>query len=78
MQVDLREKVDEVYAAADFLTVHMPMTDETKGMVNAAAFAKMKKGVRILNCARGGIIKEADLVAALQSGQVAGGGIGCL
>ena len=59
--MDLRENVDEVYSAADFITVHMPMTDETKGMVNAAAFAKMKKGVRVLNCARGGIIKEADL-----------------
>ena len=48
------------------------MTDETKGMVNAAAFAKMNKGVRVLNCARGGIINEADLCAALQSGQVGG------
>jgi D-3-phosphoglycerate dehydrogenase len=75
LQVDLRENVDEVYRAADFITVHMPMTDETKGMVNAAAFGKMKKGVRILNCARGGIIKEADLFAALQSGQVGGAGL---
>jgi len=75
LQVDLREQVDDVYAAADFITVHMPMTDETKGMINAAAFAKMKKGVRILNCARGGIIKEADLLAALQSGQVGGAGL---
>jgi D-3-phosphoglycerate dehydrogenase / 2-oxoglutarate reductase len=75
LQVDLREKVDEVYAGADFITVHMPMTDETKGMINAAAFAKMKKGVRILNCARGGIVKEADLLAALQSGQVGGAGL---
>ena len=46
LQVDLRENVDEVYHAADFITVHMPMTDETKGMINAAAFGKMKKGVR--------------------------------
>jgi D-3-phosphoglycerate dehydrogenase len=75
LQVDLRENVDDVYSVADFITVHMPMTDETRGMVNAAAFAKMKKGVRILNCARGGIIKEADLLAALQSGQVAGAGL---
>jgi D-3-phosphoglycerate dehydrogenase len=50
----------------------MPMTDETKGMVNAAAFAKMKKGVRILNCARGGIVNEADLQAALLNGTVGG------
>jgi len=73
--VDLRENVDDVYGASDFITVHMPMTDETKGMINAAAFGKMKKGVRILNCARGGIVKEADLCAALQSGQVGGAGL---
>jgi D-3-phosphoglycerate dehydrogenase len=71
LQVELVE-LDEVYARADFITVHMPMTDETKGMINAAAFAKMKRGVRILNCARGGIVNEADLSAAIQSGQVAG------
>jgi D-3-phosphoglycerate dehydrogenase len=75
LQVDLREHVDEIYAASDFITVHMPMTEDTKGMVNAAAFAKMKKGVRVLNCARGGIINEADLFAALQSGQVGGAGL---
>jgi len=75
LQVDLRENVDEIYQGSDFITVHMPMTDETKGMVNAAAFAKMKKGVRVLNCARGGIIKEADLLAAIQSGQVGGAGL---
>jgi len=72
LQVDLKENTDDVYAAADFITVHMPMTEETKGMVNAAAFAKMKRGARILNCARGGIINEADLHAAIQSGQIGG------
>lgn len=61
----------KVYAESDFITVHMPLTDETKGMINAAAIAKMKKGVRLLNCARGGIINETDLLAGLQSGQVA-------
>lgn len=69
--VELAE-LDEIFAKADFLTVHMPMSDETRGMVNAAAFAKMKKGVRVINCARGGIINEADLIAAVQSGKVAG------
>lgn len=64
--------LDEIYSRADFITVHMPMTDETKGMINASAMAKMKKGVRLLNCARGGIIAENDLVTAIQSGQVAG------
>ncbi len=72
LQVDLKEHVEEVYAVADFITVHMPMTEETKGMVNAAAFAKMKKGARILNCARGGIINEADLFTAIQEGKIGG------
>src|SRR6266496_2975380 len=71
LQVELVE-LDEIYARSDFVTVHMPMTDETRGMINAAAFARMKKGVRVLNCARGGIINETDLLAAIQSGQVAG------
>ncbi|MEI6196580.1 MAG: phosphoglycerate dehydrogenase, partial [Verrucomicrobiota bacterium] len=64
--------LDDVYLAADFITVHMPVTKETKEMLNAAAFAKMKPGVKIVNCARGEIISEADLVAALESGKVAG------
>jgi D-3-phosphoglycerate dehydrogenase len=64
--------VDHVYREADFITVHMPVTKETKEMLNAAAFAKMKPGVRIVNCARGEIIAEADLIAALESKKVAG------
>ena len=74
LQVELVE-LDEVLARSDFITVHMPMSDETRGMVNAAAFAKMKKGVRVLNCARGGIINEKDLYDAIRSGQVAGAGL---
>jgi D-3-phosphoglycerate dehydrogenase len=62
---------DGVYREADFITVHMPVTPETRGMLNAASFAKMKPGVRIVNCARGEIIDESDLVAALESGRVA-------
>jgi D-3-phosphoglycerate dehydrogenase len=72
LQVELVENLDEIYARSDFITVHMPMTEETKGMVNAAAFARMKKGVRVINCARGGIVDENDLYAAIQSGQVGG------
>jgi D-3-phosphoglycerate dehydrogenase len=72
LQVELADDLDGLYPQVDFLTVHMPMTDETKGMVNAAAFAKMKQGVKVLNCARGGIIAEADLLVALNSGHVAG------
>jgi D-3-phosphoglycerate dehydrogenase / 2-oxoglutarate reductase len=69
LQVELKE-LDEIYARADFITVHMPMTDETRGMLNREAFAKMRKGVAVLNCARGGIINEKDLYEAIQSGQV--------
>jgi len=71
LQVELVE-LDEVLARSDFITVHMPMSDETRGMINAAAFAKMKKGARVLNCARGGIVNEKDLHDAIQSGHVAG------
>ena len=65
-------ELDEIYRQADFITVHMPVTAETKQMINAAAFSKMKPGVRLVNCARGEIIHEADLIAALESGKVAG------
>jgi D-3-phosphoglycerate dehydrogenase len=63
---------DYVYREADFITVHMPVTKETKEMLNAAAFAKMKPGVKIVNCARGEIVSETDLITALESGKVAG------
>jgi D-3-phosphoglycerate dehydrogenase len=71
LQVELVE-LDEIFARCDFITVHMPMSDETRGMINAAAFAKMKPGARVLNCARGGIINEADLYEAVKSGKLAG------
>jgi D-3-phosphoglycerate dehydrogenase len=64
--------LDELFTHADFITVHTPLTDDTRGIVGAAAFAKMKKGVRIINCARGGIVDEAALADALKSGKVAG------
>ena len=57
---------------ADFVTVHMPVTDQTRGMLNAAAFAKMRPKVCIVNCARGEIVVENDLLAALDSGALAG------
>ncbi len=63
--------LDEIYAGSDIITVHTPMTPETKHLINAETIAKMKDGVRLVNCARGGIIKEADLLEALQSGKVA-------
>jgi D-3-phosphoglycerate dehydrogenase len=67
-----RVELDELLARADFITLHTPLTDATRNIIDAKAIAKMKKGVRIINCARGGLIVEADLKAALESGQVAG------
>ncbi len=66
------ESPDELYAEADFITLHLPKTPETAGWLNAEAFAKMKDGVRILNVARGPLIVDEDLQAALDSGKVAG------
>jgi len=63
---------DVIYREADFITIHMPVTRETRGMINATSIARMKPGVRIINCARGEIIDEDALVAGLQSGKVAG------
>src|SRR6266704_2076639 len=67
-----QQVLDGVYRDADFITVHMPVTDQTRGMLNAEAFARMKPKVCIVNCARGEIIVEKDLLAALDSGKVAG------
>jgi len=66
---------DELLARADVITVHVPKTKDTTGLLNAAAFAKCKPGVLIINAARGGIVDEADLYAALDSGQVGGAGL---
>jgi D-3-phosphoglycerate dehydrogenase / 2-oxoglutarate reductase len=70
--IELFREVDPMLEQCDYLTVHTPLTDETRGIVNATRLARMKKGVRIVNCARGGIIDEADLAEALKSGHVAG------
>ena len=72
MGVDKADTPEDVYAEADFITVHLPKTPETEGWLNAATFAQMKDGVRILNVARGPLIVEADLEAALESGKVGG------
>jgi D-3-phosphoglycerate dehydrogenase / 2-oxoglutarate reductase len=65
-------ELDALLRRADIITLHVPMTDQTRGMIDAKAIAKMKPGVRIINCARGGLVVEEDLKAALDSGQVAG------
>jgi len=64
--------LDELYARADVISVHTPMTKETKHMIGSEAFDKMKKGVKIVNCARGGIIDETALAEAVKDGKVAG------
>ena len=66
------ETSDELYAAADFVTIHLPVTPETESWLNADAFAKMKDGVRIVNVARGKLVVDDDLRAALDSGKVGG------
>jgi len=68
------EKVElpELLARADFITLHTPLTDRTRGIIGAEALKTMKPGVRIINCARGGLVDEAALLEALKSGQVAG------
>jgi D-3-phosphoglycerate dehydrogenase len=63
--------LDELYAAADYITLHVGLTPQTTGMINASALKKMKKGVRLVNCARGELVNESDLVEALKQGQVA-------
>ena len=68
-------ELDELYSRADFISLHTPMTDATRGIINTASFAKMKDGVRIVNCARGGLIVEDDLKVAIEMGKVAGAGI---
>ena len=62
---------DDICTRSDFVTVHTPLTDETRGIIGEAAFAKMKDGVRIINCARGGLVDEAALFTAIKSGKVA-------
>ena len=68
------EKVDldELFSRADFISLHTPLTDATRDIINADAIAKMKEGVRVINCARGGLVVEADVKAGLDSGKIGG------
>ncbi|MEZ5774879.1 MAG: phosphoglycerate dehydrogenase [Hyphomicrobiaceae bacterium] len=65
-------ELEQLLARADFITLHTPLTDKTRNIIDEAAIARMKKGVRIVNCARGGLIDEAALLAGLEAGHVAG------
>ncbi len=70
--VEARSSLNEVYAEADLVTLHLPLNDETRGLLDAEAFAQMKDGVRIVNAARGGLVDEEALADAIRSGKVAG------
>ena len=75
-EMDLEKvELDQAFVDADYLTVHMPLTEQTRGMVDSVAFSKMKDGVRVFNCARGGIINEDALLDALRSGKVSAAGL---
>jgi len=67
-------ELDELLARADFITLHVPLTDQTRNILSAENLAKTKKGVRVINCARGGLVDEAALAELLKSGHVAGAG----
>jgi D-3-phosphoglycerate dehydrogenase / 2-oxoglutarate reductase len=67
--------LDELYAQSDYITLHVGLTPQTQGMINADSIGRMKKGVRLLNCARGELLNEKDVVEALQSGQLGGAGL---
>ncbi len=64
--------IDEVFSSSDIISLHMPLIDSTKNSIGAAQFSKMKKGSYFINCSRGGIVKEEDLLAALNNGTLAG------
>jgi len=72
LQVELLDELDDLLASADFISLHTPLTEETHHLVDAARLAKIKRGVRVINCARGGLIDEEALADALRSGQVGG------
>ncbi len=69
-----KAELDEVFRRADFITLHTPLTEKTRNIIDAAAIAKMKDGVRIINCARGGLVDEEALAEAIKAGKVAGAG----
>jgi D-3-phosphoglycerate dehydrogenase len=72
LQVELVDELDDLLASADFISLHTPLTEETHHMVDATRLEKTKRGVRVINCARGGLIDEDALAEALHSGQVGG------
>ncbi|MBU4485224.1 3-phosphoglycerate dehydrogenase [bacterium] len=72
MNVELKDSIDSVLSSSDYISLHMPLTDETKNMLNAEKIAKVKKGAYIVNAARGGIVDEVALANAIKEGCIAG------
>ncbi len=70
--IEYKPSLNDIWASSDFISVHTPLTPETTGLLNDETISKCKKGVHLINCARGGIIDESALLRALDSGQVAG------
>ena len=73
--IELYRDIDEVVRRADYLTVHTPLTAETRGMINAERLAAMPRGARVINCARGGIVHESALADAIEAGHIAGAAV---
>ncbi|MEW6026149.1 MAG: hydroxyacid dehydrogenase [Planctomycetota bacterium] len=73
--IKMVKTVDEIYTQSDYISLHVPKTKDTAGMINAGVFQKMKKTAYIVNCARGGVINEKDLAEALKAGTIAGAAI---
>ena len=67
--VHVVKSVDELYKVSDYITIHVPYTNDTKDFINAEAISKMKGQVRVLNLARGGLVNDDDMIAALESGR---------
>ncbi|MCX6934916.1 MAG: phosphoglycerate dehydrogenase [Verrucomicrobia bacterium] len=72
LQVELIDRIEDLLPLCDFLTLHLPMTDETRGILSEARLKLCRKGVKIVNCARGGLVAEKVLIQAMESGQVGG------
>lgn len=73
-QIEFKQ-LNDLWPVADYITIHVPLLPETKNLVNADVMAKCKRGFRLVNCARGGLVDETDLLEALKSGQCAGAGL---
>ncbi len=73
--IELVKDIEDIYRQSDFISIHLPLTDETRNMINAETLTKFKPGAILINTSRGGIVDEAALAAALNSGQIAGAGL---